>query len=193
MPSVAYRRWRTVRALALDEIEQAHTAVGGTGPGRRYATLQVNQAYAVLLASQFQGFCRDLHSECVDHLVVILAPPPTLEPLVRDEFLRGRQLDQRNAQPASIGADFVRLGLDFWADVAAYRPGSTARKAALDQLNAWRNAIAHQSFDPSKLGGTTTLRLIQVKRWRGACLYLARCFDEVMRQHLQHLTAVQPW
>jgi hypothetical protein len=61
MPSLAYREWITTRADALGEIEQAHAAVGGTGRGRRYATQQINQAYAVMLASQFQGYCRDLH------------------------------------------------------------------------------------------------------------------------------------
>ena len=59
----------TSRRRALDEIEAAHASVGGTGPGRRYATQQINQAYAVLLASQFQGYCRDLHTESVAHLM----------------------------------------------------------------------------------------------------------------------------
>ncbi len=55
MPSIAYRHWRTSRAKALDEIAHAHAAVGGTQRGRRYATQQINRAYAVMLASQFQG------------------------------------------------------------------------------------------------------------------------------------------
>ncbi|HQU43183.1 MAG TPA: hypothetical protein PK867_10240, partial [Pirellulales bacterium] len=57
------------RRIALDELEAAHRSVGGTGRGRRYATQQINQAYAALLSSQFQGFCRDLHRECADYLV----------------------------------------------------------------------------------------------------------------------------
>src|SRR5579884_2178893 len=65
VPSAAFQEWSTVRAASLDEVENAHRSVGGTGPGRRYATQQINQAYAVLLSSQFQAFCRDLHTECV--------------------------------------------------------------------------------------------------------------------------------
>jgi len=57
---------------ALDELESAQTSVGGTGPDRRYATQQINQAYAVLVASQFQGFCRDLHTECVARLMAFI-------------------------------------------------------------------------------------------------------------------------
>lgn len=193
MPSTSYRRWTTIRATALDEIAQAHAAVGGTKRGRRYATQQVNQAYAVLLASQFQGFCRDLHSECLDHLVAALAPPPPLLPLVQAEFLRGRQLDRGNAQPASLGADFGRLGIDFWTEVESFHPRNQARKDELGRLNEWRNAIAHQDFDPARLGETTTLRLAQVRRWRAACRHLARAFDEVLRRRLQTLTGTSPW
>ena len=58
MPSIAFQDWSTVRAASLDEIENAHRAVSGTGPGRRYVTQQINQAYAVLLL-----------------LVILLLPP----------------------------------------------------------------------------------------------------------------------
>jgi hypothetical protein len=37
----------------LQEIENAHAAVGGTGRGRRYTTQQINRAFVMLLASQF--------------------------------------------------------------------------------------------------------------------------------------------
>lgn len=191
MPSHAYRRWATTRARALDEIEQAHAALGGTGPGRRYATQQVNQAYAVLLAAQFQGYCRNLHSESVDALVAGL--PPLLQPIIQTEFTWNRQLARGNAQPGNLGADFGRLGLTFWDAVETWNPRNSARRAALDALNAWRNAIAHQDFDPAKLGGTTILRLAQVRHWRSDCRHLARSFDEVIRQHLQSRLGSSPW
>ena len=75
MPSNAVQQWQTIRAAALDEIEAAHAAIEGIGPGRRYATQQINQAYVMLLSSQFQGFCRDLHTECVGILVRNLTDP----------------------------------------------------------------------------------------------------------------------
>ena len=87
MPSKALRRWFKSQAVALDQMENAHTSVGGKGRGRRYTTDQINQAYAVLLASQFQGFCRDLHSESAENLVDILEPP-SLRPIVQAEFTR---------------------------------------------------------------------------------------------------------
>lgn len=74
MPSRSLLTWRTTATAALNEMEAAHAAVGGTGRGRRYAIQQINQAYTVLLSSRFQRFCRDLHSEAVDHLASVIAP-----------------------------------------------------------------------------------------------------------------------
>jgi hypothetical protein len=112
---------------------------------------------------------------------------------VQSELTRGRLLDRGNAQPGSIGADFDRLGIDLWNEVKTYDPQNATRMKLLEGLNHWRNAIAHQDFDKTKLGGTTVLQLQQVQRWRGACNRLARAFDEVMRRHLQVLTGSSPW
>src|SRR5438270_382490 len=102
MPSLSLNRWLTDRATALDEIESAHQSIGGTGPGRRYATQQINQAYAVLLSSQFQGYCRDLHSECIDHLVRV-AVTPALHGIVQNDLRLHRRLQTGNPNPANIG------------------------------------------------------------------------------------------
>jgi hypothetical protein len=150
MPSLSYGEWRSVRARALDEIAQGHAAVSGTRRGRRFNTQQFNRAYAVMLASQFQGFCRDLHSQCVDHLVRTIPSPLAVRPLVRDEFTRDRKLDRGNAQPSSLGADFRRLGIDLWNVMRAYEPETSTLMKLLDDLNLWRNAIAHQDFDQQK-------------------------------------------
>jgi hypothetical protein len=98
MPSNAYAAWTKSRAEKLDQIEKAHASAGGPKRGRRYATDQINQAYAVLLASQFQAFCRDLHSESVACLVDCVQPS-SMKPIVRAELTRDRKLDRGNANP----------------------------------------------------------------------------------------------
>ncbi len=193
MPSIAFQEWRTMRARALDEIARGHAAVSGTRRGRRFNTQQFNRAYAVMLAAQFQGFCRDLHEECVQHILATIAPPPALRDIMRSELTRGRLLDRGNAQPGSIGADFGRFGIDFWDEVRIRDPRNATRMGLLEELNLWRNAIVHHDFDRARLGGTTILRLQRVRRWRGACNRLARAFDEVMRLHLHTLTGSSPW
>jgi hypothetical protein len=74
MSSAALQKWHTKRCLELDELEQAHRSIGGPRRGRRFATQQVNNAYLMLLSAQFQGYCRDLHAECVDYLLVDVNP-----------------------------------------------------------------------------------------------------------------------
>ena len=193
MQSASYNQWTTVRCAELNEIAHAHTAVGGSRRGRRHTTQQINRAYTMLLASHFQGYCRDLHSECVDFLVKSLSLPRSLETLIRAEFLRGRRIDTGNAQPSSLGADYGRLGIDFWGELRKYDPTATAWNGDLELLNEWRNAIAHQDFTSPKLGGTINLNLTQVKKWRRMCQRFARATDEVMRGHLQTLTGASPW
>jgi hypothetical protein len=191
MPSTALETWITTRNAALDEIESAHRSVGGTGPGRRYATQQINQAYAMLLSSQFQGFCRELHTEFVDHFIGAIVPHTLHAPLWL-EFMFARRLDKGNPSPGNIGADFNRLGIRFWDRVLVADPKCSDRKDRLEELNTWRNAIAHQDFDPAILGATT-LQLSKVRQWRTACQALAGTFDEVMRVHLAAVTGSAPW
>jgi hypothetical protein len=193
MPSIAYEEWRSSRAKALNEIASGHAAVSGTRRDRRFNTQQFNHAYAVLLAAQFQGFCRDLHSECIFHILARIAPPPALRKVMRAELTRGRLLDRGNAQPSGIGADFGRFDMAFWDEVKLYDSRNATRMNLLEDLNQWRNAIVHQDFDAAKFGGKTILRLEQVQRWRRACNRLARAFDGVMRRHLQTLTGSSPW
>src|SRR5436189_6153492 len=105
MPSLSLQRWFAERAVALDDIESAHRSVRGSGPGARAATLQINQAYTVLLSAQFQGFCRDLHSECSDNFVVPVAHPD-LGDMFRANPLSGRKTDRGNPNPRNLGSDF---------------------------------------------------------------------------------------
>jgi hypothetical protein len=191
MPSNAYTAWTKSRAEKLDQIEKAHASVGGLKRGRRYATDQINQAYVVLLASQFQAFCRDLHSECVVCLVDCIEPA-SMKPLVKAELTRDRKLDKGNANSGTLGSDFGRLGVDFIEEVKRFHAQNSARKERLDVLNQWRNAIAHQDFDPEKLGDMR-LHLKDVRRWRKTCNKLARAFDAEMRSHIEAVTGCAPW
>lgn len=192
MSSRSLQRWHDERSAALDEIAAAHAKVGGTGRGRRYETQQLNQAYALLLSSQFQGFCRDLHTEAVERFMLSVNPSPAVALVLREQFTTARKLDRGNPNSGNIGNDFGRLGLDFWTQVKALGRRNAGRLDQLDQLNEWRNAIAHHDFDPVKLG-RVTLRLATVGAWRRNCDALARAFDRVIGAHLTTLLGATPW
>jgi hypothetical protein len=193
MPSSSLQRWFAERAAALADLENAHRSVRGSGTGARSAAQQINQAYTMLLSAQFQAFCRDIHSECADWLVTPVADP-VLQEMLWDNLVFGRRLDRGNPNSGNIGSDFGRLGLEFWPRVDAHRPENPARRAALDELSTWRNAIAHQDFSASMLrAGRPNLTLAQVRFWRKACDGLTRSFDDVLRDHLRVLTGSAPW
>jgi hypothetical protein len=189
MPSESLRRWIEERIPALDEIEDAHASVGGSERGRRYATQQINYAYAAILSSQFQAFSRYLHSESIEYLVTVA--PAALQDALRAEFLLNRTLDRGNPHPGGIGSDFNRLGVDFWAEVYALHTSNNRRRELLQELIDWRNAIAHQDFDP--VGGDPTLHLGRVRSWRSAVHALTGFFDRVMRSYLGGLMGAPPW
>lgn len=191
MPSHSLGRWTGGRSDELDEIENAHASVGGSARGRRFATQQINHAYAILLSSQFQGFCRNLHAECSD--AVLRLTPVELQPIIRTQFRWGRTLDRGNPNPGNIGSDFGRFGVEFWEVVRANDPLNQRRRELLEELNAWRNAIAHQDFDPARLGGTTVLHLATVRQWRNSVDHLAVSFDDVMYAYLRTTLGVDPW
>lgn len=154
MPSRSLVVWNENRLQALGSVERAHAAIVGKGPGRRYLTQQINQAFAVLLSSQFQGFCRDLHSECVDSLGNGIAPASAQE-VARLNLLKGRKPDTGNPNPANLGSDFNRFGANFKFvdELLAYDASNLDRKAKLEELSVWRNAIAHQDFTRQEFAG----------------------------------------
>ena len=77
----------------------------------------------------------------------------------------------------AIGHDFNRLGMAFWELVDTADKRNRRRRDLLDELNRWRNAIAHQDFDPAALGGRVTVTLEMIRSWRSACDMLAVSFD----------------
>lgn len=190
MPSTALTLWQTDRNWQLDQFEEIHRSISGIVTAVRTAREQINQGYVLMLSSQFQGFCRELHSECIDHLVAAVSLP-AMQSIVRQNFQAARMLDKGNARPESIKEDFNRLGLIFWTEVEAIDSKGKDRRKRLDELNACRNAIAHHDFKPGGAGSSVTLAA--VRQWRSACNALAVDFDEVMSRHLSSLLGHAPW
>lgn len=190
MSSNALNHWESTRLVELQEIQDAHIQVEGSNRGRRFATQQINYAVAVLLSSQFQGFCRDLHTEAVD-LFVERVQPASLRGIVRTRMTEGRKLDRGNPNPGNVGADFQRFGFDFWSAVYEQDARNRRRREYLQELADWRNAISHQDF--SRLGDRS-LQLTKVRdQWLPACRQLARQFDVALGAHFESLFDETAW
>ncbi len=127
----------------------------------------------------------------MDH-VVVTAPVAT-QGVIRTQFLSARSLDRGNPQAGGIGSDFGRFGLPFWDEVYALHAWNERRRELLDDLIRWRNAIAHDDFEPAVFGPHPVLQLGEVQAWRSALNSLCRWFDSVMRHHLNGMLGAEPW
>ncbi|MHB1808615.1 MAG: hypothetical protein ACYCU0_04885 [Solirubrobacteraceae bacterium] len=158
------------------------------------------------MASQFQAFCRDLHTEAADvvaHAISAFGAAGLIDSAAAANIAfialtRGRQLDRGNANPGSIAADFKSFDLDIWQQASRRDKRTVGRQHTLDQLNIWRNAIAHQDFDFNAgqldvLGGRSRVGLTEARAFRAACNQLAASFDEVLARHLAPVVGRRPW
>ena len=189
--------WQGERSNRLDELYAAHAHVGGTAPGRRTATQQINWALVVRLAGEFQGFARELHDLAAQTFAAWSAGGNAQTEAVLYALLtRDRQLDRGNAQPASLGSDFGRFGLVWWRALSTRDVRTQQRQERLERLNDARNAIAH-----ANLGELETLRvegypltLDTVRLWRSALNGLAVTMDNAIANHVATVFArPRPW
>lgn len=189
MPSAAFTRWDIARRAALDEVEFAHRIVDDPKLSRPDAATRIIHAYMILLSSQFPGYCRDLHSEGI---VIPDDLSRQWRTMIQTSLRRNRKLDTGNPNPGNIGSDFGRFDVGFWNEVEKLDPLNEAHKNSLDRLSTWRNAIAHEFFDDTKLK-PSALDLGIVRSWRDACHSLAGAFDEVIANRIRTVTGRNPW
>ncbi len=195
MGSKSLHDWQTDAWAAFDEIENAHKAVGGTKPGRRFLTQQINYAYTMLLAARFQGFVRALQVQTAE-AIALGAHNATYAELLGENLTSNRALERHNAQPNSIAEDFARFGLDIWAEVARERKGNDKRRTKLWALITWRNAIAHDDIAVKRAKGAlepVTISLSTCRSWRSSVSVLAVSLDNVSAAHCQALGLPRPW
>jgi hypothetical protein len=135
MPSNALLAWQTARTPRLANLEADCLHLVALHPAAPDRVREYIRAFAVLLGAEFQGFCRELHTESTDALVAAVVPV-ALKLLLRSQCLHGRKLDTGNPTPSNLGSDFNRFSFDFWASVLATDPAHAARRHRLAVLNA---------------------------------------------------------
>lgn len=197
MPSIALHDWRTSRADRLTRLQVAHATVGGTGPGRRWLTEELNHALVLRLAAEFQGFARDLHDEAATAIAGSLAAGvPPREQALRRAFTAPRRLDRGNATETVLAHDFGLLGLELWIALQRRFPTRSRRwRQQLGVLNSARNGLAHA--DSQRLARVVAagwpLTLQSVRRWRSMLDGLATGIDRVTSDHLDRVFGTRAW
>ena len=196
MPSHALIGWQNHRLPRLKLVDAQNAAIAALVPPNPDLADENLRGYVMLLAAHFQGFCRDLHSECVQAAARAVPVPMLL--LFQTLCQQDRKLDKENAKYSGIKADFERFKFDLTAALTtdpALAPAVQATNAGyitrINHLNAWRNYAAHHNVLPPAHGGPLTLPTVQ--SWQAACAGLATELDRVMYNQLQLLTGTAPW
>jgi hypothetical protein len=193
--SAALRQWKTDRATRLDRLLAAHRAVRGVN--RRWITDELNHSLILRLASEFQGYARDLHEEASQVLVSAIAPnDPGRQTKLRLPYLVNRRLSSGNADAEALKKDFWLFGLELWTDLEARYPARARQwRRDLVLLNAARNGLAHD--DAGRLASIAssgwTTNLPHVLRWWRMLDALAKGMDHVVGDHLKQTLGVSPW
>jgi hypothetical protein len=196
MPSAALNQWRSVRVSRITRLRRAHTAYLRTDYGRRTGAEEINHSLVLRLASEFQGFARDLHTEAVAAVVAQLAPAdPFRQEVLRAPYVSARQLNRGNATPAVLRYDFQLLGLHLWPALRAHDVSADVWQKNLDALNQARNGLAHA--DDTKIaavvasGWSMTLSSIDV--WQNSLDALAGALDDVLGRYLADFLGKHVW
>jgi hypothetical protein len=187
MPSVALLNWQNDRMLRLQQIElQCAAALAGVPPNAHLIDENL-RGYAVLLSAHFQGFSRDLYTECVQ--VIASKVRTRLQPLIQSQFNARRHLEHGNPNIDNIAADFSRFDIDLKAELAT-DPANQPRREHLTALNKWRNVAAHQG---TSLPPGIPLNLPAVQAWRRSCDELATAIDGILYNELRKTLRRAPW
>lgn len=85
MPSAALLQWQNDRTLRLSEVETHCAAVVALVPPNPTFADETLRGFVLHLSAHFQGFCRDLYTECSQ--ICIAAMPAGLQAAAQLQFL----------------------------------------------------------------------------------------------------------
>lgn len=186
MPSAALIHWTADRIPRLVQVDTHCTVVHTLAVPNPFLAEESLSGYVILLSGHFQGFCRDLYTECSQLLAATV--PLALQATLQAQFSAELKINSNNPTIETIRRDFERFAftLDFRVD-----PANALRVTHLGHLNKWRNAVAHKKA--SSPVGVPPLSLAAVQSWRISCDGLAAWLDAIMYQEFLRILGIAPW
>ena len=157
MPSIAWQEWQKDRMVRLQHIDLQCAASLAAVPPLLQLIEENLRGYVVLLSAQFQGFCRDLYTECAQ--IIASKVRKSLKLLIQDQFSAHRMLDHGNPTLENLKKDFNRFSLKL-PTLLAGDPANALRLQHLAILNQWRNVAAHQGTVLPYPGGPLVSSLV---------------------------------
>src|SRR5260370_30597395 len=112
MPSASLLRWQNDRMPRLTEVDTQCAASLAFARPQPNLVEENLRGYVLLLSAHFQGFCRDLYTECAD--IIVLRVRASLQTLIRAQFAAKRRLDQGNPNVQNLKEDFERFRFNLY-------------------------------------------------------------------------------
>ena len=153
------------------------------------------RGYVMHLSAHFQGFCRDLYTECSQICSDAVAAPPGMAATMQRQFAARLYLEQGNPNHENLVKDFNRFGfvLNFTAPTVAAHAANGLRVTHLGHRQAWRNRAVHQGTSPLGGGVPADLTLPLLQMWQASCHGLAGSLDDIMYNELSGILGRVPW
>ena len=172
--------WRNDRSQRLIKVDGQCSAAEVQDPSDPDLIDENLRSYVMLTCAHFQGFCRDLYTECTQ--IIVGAAPETFRTLIQRQFSAKLALDQSNATEQTITVDFGRIVFNL--DLSMAHPRNRRRLDDLRELNRSRNLAAHHIPLPA---GTSFPDLVTIRGWKHSCDGLAASLDEVLYNELRSI------
>jgi hypothetical protein len=173
----------------LNKVEAHSAAVLALIPPNATFLDETLRGFVLHLSAHFQGFCRDLYTECAQ--IWIAAIPAGFQATAQAQFFAQLALEKGNPSYDNIKRDFNRFG--FLLNLQGSHMAGPQWVTDLGHLNDWRNKAAHQGTQPLGGGVPAALTLPIVQAWRTSCNGLATSLDGIMHAELLRIMGAAPW
>jgi len=195
MTSPALTTWQSRRLPRLDRLIALHPDTAGSTTDPAVAE-EWTHALVLRLTSEFQGFCRDLHTDLARTIARLLTEQnENTRSLVFAGLTRRRALEQYSATVESISGDFNRLSVDLVVLLSTHPRAGPQWADELTLLHVARNGVVHD--DPNKIEKLTQasreLSIETVTRWRNWVDGLVGAMDDVASSRMSELFGVIRW
>lgn len=196
MNSPALAAWRSSRLGRLDRLLAVHPDSTGSGTDPAVAE-EWTHALILRLASEFQGFCRDLHTDASKAVArALAASDEEIRLLILVGLTTDRSLNRSSADPQTLAKDFARFRITLWVALEERHPRSVPLwHEGLRYLHLARNGVVHD--DLGKLASVQAegweLKLGTVVRWRNLLDEIVTAMDDVVSTAIADLFGNIRW
>ncbi|TDQ49961.1 hypothetical protein EV190_1145 [Actinorugispora endophytica] len=157
----------------------------------------MNHAVVLRLASEFQGFSRQLHTESLDFLKGRLLPgQPQFWTYLLVPYTKASILNTGNATAKALAEDFGLFGVLLWEKLRQTYPGQVdAWRRELNWLNKARNALAHEDYNQlvKLTADSVSIDDARARKWKTVLDELTEGIDRIVGDHFGIVFGVRPW